>query len=170
MIFSRFWKWKSLNKSNYKIDNEKIMSPISGRQLELDKLDDFVFSKGLMGKGIAIYPINGEVYAPVSGELCVITKTKHAFGIRTKAGHEVLVHIGLKTELLSGNEFSSSLKIGDSVSVGQLVIKYNYDLLVQSNLNLTTITVLTNTPMYKNVEVINKDNIIKGEEVIIVNN
>src|SRR5699024_660967 len=90
--------------------------------LKLDQVKDPVFSQGLMGQGFAIEPSDGKVVAPVSGVVTLVAETKHAFGIRTTDGADVLVHLGIDTVELKGEPFTVSIKQGDHVTAGQAVI------------------------------------------------
>lgn len=141
------------------------VAPCSGTWVDMTQLDDFVFSKGLMGVGIAIQPQDGVIYAPITGEVIVTAHTGHAVGLRDTNGFEVLIHIGLKTELLNGKEFTVHVKTGDQVNTGQVLISYDHA--KQSRrLDLVTIAVIPNTPQYERVDVLTTESIAAGQPIL----
>lgn len=143
------------------------LAPCSGTWIDVTQLDDFVFSKGLMGVGVAIEPQDGVIYAPINGEVIVMAHTGHAVGLRDVNGFEVLIHIGLKTELLNGKEFTTHVKTGDQVKAGQILISYDHA--KQSRrLNLVTIAVIPNTPEYERVDILTTGTIVAGQPIISV--
>jgi glucose-specific phosphotransferase system IIA component len=167
MLKNIFKKKKEVVQSN--ITNANIiLSPFNGQRVELSTIDDFVFSKGLMGKGIAIVPTEETVYSPVDGTIVVIVHTKHAIGIKTDNGIEVLIHIGYKTELLKGEEFTIYHTVGQRVAVGEKIMTFKSDEMHKKGIDLTTIIVVTNTNDFNNVVPINSLNIKKGDQIIEV--
>lgn len=127
-----------------------------------------MFSKGTLGQGLAVLPSDGKVVSPCEGEIIVVPPTQHAIGIRTKNGIEVLIHIGLKTEALSGNEFKCKKKIGDKVKIGDVLMDYNYRSLKRSNVDLLTIIVITNTSDFVDVIPIKAESVERGDQIIAV--
>lgn len=103
--------------------SEEIVSPANGELMKIEDVPDPVFSQKLMGEGIAVLPSDGRIVAPASGEIIQLAETKHAFGIKTDLGAEILVHIGLETVALKGQGFNPAVKVGDKVSKGQLIIE-----------------------------------------------
>ncbi|WP_010630525.1 glucose PTS transporter subunit IIA [Sporolactobacillus vineae] len=124
---------------------EKIYAPADGKTLPLKEVPDPVFSQGMMGKGIAIRPENGVFVAPVGGELIQLGKTKHAFGIRTPLGEEILVHIGLDTVNLKGEGFAAFAKEGDQVAAGQKIIEADLKTIREKAKSDLTMVVVTNS-------------------------
>ena len=100
---------------------EIITAPVTGQTVALGTVNDPVFSSEMMGKGIGILPQSNEVYAPADGTLTVVYGTKHAYGITTKQGTELLIHIGIDTVNLKGEGFKAFVKVGDEVKVGDLI-------------------------------------------------
>lgn len=96
-----------------------LLAPLNGTIIPLEEVPDPVFSQKMMGEGVAIQPTGGHVYAPFSGEIIMITPTKHAIAIRSKSGVEVLIHIGLETVSLKGEGFKLAVKEGEHVSIQQ---------------------------------------------------
>ncbi|HLR22331.1 MAG TPA: PTS glucose transporter subunit IIA, partial [Pseudogracilibacillus sp.] len=103
-------------------DEEVIYAPMSGEKAALEDVPDPVFSEKMMGEGIAIIPSEGKVVAPVQGEVVHVPDTLHAVGIKSEAGTELLVHIGLETVGLKGEGFTAKVKQGDKINVGDELI------------------------------------------------
>lgn len=93
-----------------------VYSPTVGKLMTLSEVDDPVFSTGMMGPGFAIDPISEEVFAPIEGKITSVFPTKHAIGIKTAQGMEVLIHIGIDTVDLNGKGFDVKVNIGDVIS------------------------------------------------------
>ncbi len=108
-------------------DREIIHSPIKGEVKALSEVNDGVFSAGIMGKGFAIEPEEGEVVSPVHGSVTTIFKTKHAIGITSDQGAEILIHIGLDTVKLEGQWFTAHVKEGDKVAPGDLLVSFDLE-------------------------------------------
>ena len=141
MIFKNIFNKKNDENMLRNIPDNVVVSPIKGKRIEFETIDDFVFSKGLMGKGVAILPSSGEIYSPVSGKVVVIAHTKHAIGILTDTGIEVLIHIGYKTELLNGKEFTTYHSVGQRVSAGEKLVSFKYDEMIKREFDLTTMVI-----------------------------
>lgn len=105
-----------------KLESEDILSPVTGKAFELSNAKDDVFSSLSLGDGIAFTPEEGKIYAPVTGEITVAYPTKHAIGIKSDNGLEVLIHIGIDTVELNGKYFESNIKQGMHVKHGDLAI------------------------------------------------
>ncbi|KRM17192.1 glucose PTS transporter subunit IIA [Companilactobacillus nantensis] len=122
-----------------------LATPADGKFLTLDKVQDPVFSQGLMGQGFAIEPSSGEIVAPVDGTVTLVSETKHAFGIKTKEGADVLVHLGIDTVELAGKPFSVSIKQGDIVKAGEAVVKMDLTAIQAAGKQTTVILAITNS-------------------------
>ena len=97
----------------------KIVSPAAGKVLALSATNDEVFSTGMMGEGFGLEPVSEQVVAPVSGRITMVADSKHAVGITTKEGLEVLVHMGIDTVGLNGEPFDLAIQDGQEVKAGQ---------------------------------------------------
>ncbi len=106
----------------FKKKSESVFRPAPGTALNLADVPDPVFASGAVGEGFAVDPTEGSFCSPVDGELILVAKTLHAFAVRTDAGAEVLVHIGLDTVKLKGEGFTAHRAKGDRVQQGDLVI------------------------------------------------
>ena len=102
----------------------QVFSPLNGQVIPLEQVPDPVFSQKMMGEGVAIMPTGGDIVAPIDGTVVLISKTKHAIGIRTKDDTEVLIHVGLETVTLKGEGFTVFVNEGDVVSIGQKLMKW----------------------------------------------
>ena len=107
----------------------RVIAPCSGRIVDITEVPDAVFSGKMMGDGIAIWQEGAEVCAPVDGELTLIAETKHAFGITTPEGVQLLVHVGLETVELGGQGFDVLVKAGQKVKAGDPVLRVDMDLM-----------------------------------------
>jgi len=122
-----------------------LVAPVDGKLLPLSKVQDPVFSQGLMGQGFAIEPTAGDIVAPVDGTVTLVSETKHAFGIKTKDGADILVHLGIDTVELKGEPFEVSIKQGDTIVAGQAVIKMNLKMIRDAGKKTTVILAITNS-------------------------
>lgn len=104
-------------------------SPADGAVMDLASVPDPVFSQKMMGDGIAVEPANGDIVSPVEGEVIQLFHTKHAVGIRTLSGAELLIHVGLDTVNMNGEGFEAHVKEGDKVKTGDLLLTCRLDLI-----------------------------------------
>lgn len=125
--------------------NLEVLAPVSGKVIPLDQVKDPVFSKKVLGDGCAIIPDKGKIYAPVTGEIITVAKTKHAFGIRTDDGVEILIHFGLETVKLDGKAFKVKVEEGDRVKAGDLIATANMSMLKREKVDLTTPVLICDT-------------------------
>ncbi len=115
-----------------------VAAPMSGQVLDLDDVDDVVFSSGILGKGVAIRPSSGKVVAPVDGVVSALPASLHAVGITTDDGVEILVHVGLDTVRLAGEHFTAQVAQGDRVRVGQPLLEVDLPALAAAGYDTTT--------------------------------
>lgn len=128
-----------------------VYPPLQGTIVPMDEVPDPVFSSGAMGKGIAIEPTEGRVVAPFNGEVTLVAETKHAIGLTSDEGVEVLIHVGLETVELNGKPFTVHVKAGEKVSKGELLLEVDLDQLKAANYQTITPVVVTNTHELKEV-------------------
>lgn len=122
-----------------------LVAPVDGKLMQLSQVKDPVFSQGLMGQGFAIEPTNGNIVSPVSGTVTLVSETKHAFGIKTKDGADILIHLGIDTVELKGQPFTVSIKQGDQVTAGQEVVKMDLKMVTDAGKQKTVILAITNS-------------------------
>lgn len=157
-------KGKETNKKSKK--NEEISSPLTGEVRLLSEIEDVAFSSGALGKGIAIEPTEGKLLSPVSGTITAIFPTKHAVGITTDDGAEILIHIGMDTVQLQGKFFSTHIDQGARVEKGQLLIAFDIEEIKKAGYSLTTPVVITNTDKYNDFIATSKQHISHGDSLI----
>ena len=150
-------------------DDYVVVSPAEGALVELSKVNDQVFSTGVMGKGIAIDPTVGAVISPVSGEVMVLPDSKHAIGIKADTGEEILIHIGIDTVSLNGKYFESHVQTGDKIEVGDKLVTFDIDKIKESGFETVTMVIVTNTNDYADVIDTKTDGNIKfGDELLLI--
>lgn len=123
---------------------EMILSPLNGEVKQLSDISDAAFASGALGKGVAIEPAEGKLYAPVSGVVSALFPTNHAIGITTDEGAEVLIHIGMDTVRLEGKYFKGHVSQGARVEKGQLLIEFDIDQIKKAGFPVTTPVIITN--------------------------
>lgn len=134
---------------------EKVISfkmPIEGKVIGLIELNDYLFNKKLMGEGAAIIPSNNTIYSPIDGTINLIYETKHAIGIKTIDGIQILIHMGLDTARLDGKGFAIFVKQGDEVKKGDKILSFDFEY-VSLNSQIETPVVITNSELVKEINV-----------------
>ena len=139
------------NAVQYKGLTEEVYSVADGEVIALEQVKDPVFSQKMMGDGFAVEPENGNIVSPVSGTVSSVFPTKHALGIVTEAGLEVLVHIGLDTVSLEGKPFTVHVAEGQKVAAGDLLVTADLDAIRAAGRETSTIVVFTNGDVIKSV-------------------
>ena len=156
--------------SNGSMRPVEIASPLDGKEIALKDVDAEVFASGVTGKGIAIIPENNTVLSPADGTVSVLFPSKHAVGITTKEGIEILVHIGLNTVMLNGEGFTTFVKQGDQVKKGQKLLEFDKDFITNKGCSLQSPLIITNADQFKDILIETKTEIRTGDiamEVIV---
>lgn len=122
-----------------------LVSPLSGTVVPLTEVKDEVFSTGVLGKGVAVMSEKGELYAPVDGTVTMVPDSKHAISVLDTSGAEILMHIGMDTVAMNGKGFEPQVRVGDKVSKGQLLIKFDIDAIRAAGYDVVTPVVITNS-------------------------
>lgn len=130
-------------------DLVEIASPLSGQVKELSQATDPVFAQGVMGQGVLIEPSQGDLLAPVDGVVSVLFPTKHAVGIVSDQGVEMLMHIGMDTVNLEGKGFTAHVSQGDRVKVGDKLISFDIDVIKDAGYVTETPVIITNQDQYQ---------------------
>lgn len=156
--------FKKLFGKEEKIDKEVLVSPMTGEVVDVTEVPDPTFSEKMMGDGIAFKPSDGAVVAPVAGEVVNLFPTKHAIGIKSKAGVEYLIHIGLDTVMLDGEGFTAHVSQGDKVEVGDPLVTFDLDFVSQK---AKTVTPLVITSDVGSIEKNINKTVVKGETEIL---
>ena len=140
------------NTVHYKGVTEEVYSVADGQVVALEQVKDPVFAQKMMGDGFAVEPSNGNIVSPVSGTVSSIFPTKHALGLVTEAGLEVLVHIGLDTVSLEGKPFTVHVAEGQKVAAGDLLVTADLDAIRAAGRETSTVVVFTNAEAIKSVK------------------
>jgi len=140
------------NTVHYKGVTEEVYSVADGQVVALEQVKDPVFAQKMMGDGFAVEPANGNIVSPVSGTVSSIFPTKHALGLVTEAGLEVLVHIGLDTVSLEGKPFTVHVAEGQKVAAGDLLVTADLDAIRAAGRETSTVVVFTNGDAIKSVK------------------
>lgn len=147
---------------------EAIVAPFVGKVMALSEVPDAVFSSGAMGKGVAIEPAGNKLYAPFDGTVVMIAPTKHAIGLRSETGVEILMHIGLDTVQLDGKPFTLNVQDGDKVKQGDLLIKFDKEFILDKGLKTITPLIITNTHAFKEIIIENIKDITLNQKLLTV--
>ncbi|MED0687129.1 PTS glucose transporter subunit IIA [Anoxybacillus ayderensis] len=123
---------------------EVIVSPLTGNVRSLENVPDPVFAQKMMGDGFAIEPTDGVVVSPIHGEVVQVFPTKHAVGLRSDEGLEILIHVGVDTVHMHGEGFEAYVKAGDRVKSGDLLLSFDLALVQQKAKSPLTPVVITN--------------------------
>lgn len=148
------------------VTEEILAAPVSGQPISLKEVADPVFSQEMMGQGVAIIPIEGTIYAPADGELTVVYDSKHAYGLKTNNGAEVLIHIGIDTVKLNGAGFETTRKYGELVKKGDVLGTVDLAKLSQAGLDNTVMMIVTNSKEYVAVETIDRLTVTGGQDLL----
>ena len=148
------------------LKEEVIMAPVDGEVLPLAKADDEVFASKALGEGVVIEPSSGSVVAPFDGKVVTLFPTKHAIGLVSPNGAEVLIHIGVNTVELNGKYFESFVKQGDEVKAGQPMVTFDPQSIKKAGYSAQVMVLVTNTAAYQNVSVLHEGNTRSKEQLL----
>lgn len=144
---------------------ESVQSVADGQAISITEVKDPVFAQKMMGDGYAVEPANGSIYAPVTGVVTSVFPTKHAVGILSDKGLEVLVHVGLDTVALNGAPFSAKVTDGQRVAAGDLLLVADLEAIRSAGRETTTVVAFTNTAEIKSVTLENLGQVTKDSQV-----
>lgn len=148
------------------VGNEDIYSPIQGGELlNISDVPDKVFAEQLLGPSVAIRPKNGDIFAPTNGEISMVADTKHAIGMTSENGLEILLHIGLDTVKLGGKPFAVKVKAGDKVKQGDLIAKVDLNYLEENDIDNVVILAITNDNDIENITT--ENDLVTIESIIL---
>lgn len=145
---------------------EVIGAPIEGETVASADIPDPVFSEEMMGKGIAIKPAVGKVYAPVDATVVMVFDTKHAITLQSAGGAEILIHIGLDTVSLNGAPFNVLVEAGAAVKKGDLLVEFDMDAIKAAGLEVITPVVICNSDDFAGMERFTGKQVKPGDAVI----
>jgi PTS system beta-glucosides-specific IIC component len=148
------------------ITGQVITSPLNGEIVDLKEVNDGVFSEGLLGKGVAILPSDGKVYAPENGTMTTVFPTKHAYGITTSNGAEILIHIGINTVELDGEFFTAHVKQDQTVKAGELIAEFDMEQIKAKGYPMYTPVLVTNSAEFKMIEPVKDGEVVHGDNLL----
>lgn len=143
-----------------------VYAPMDGTVVELSEVEDGVFSEGMLGQGVAIEPVNGKVYAPCDGTINMIFDTKHAIGLTSDKGAELLIHMGIDTVQLNGKYFDIKVQTGASIKAGDILAEFDRDGIQSEGYRTITPIIITNSEEMKEIKKL-KTGIVKVGEAIL---
>ncbi|PAF23214.1 PTS beta-glucoside transporter subunit EIIBCA [Terribacillus saccharophilus] len=146
--------------------SEVIASPLTGEVRPLAEVSDPTFAQEIMGKGTAIFPSKGEVVSPIDGEVVTLFATKHAIGLRSTNGAEVLIHVGIDTVKLNGEHFTAHIASGDKVQKGQKLVSFDIEAIQAAGYDVITPVIITNTAEYEDITALAEDTVNSGEAIL----
>lgn len=128
-----------------------VKCPINGKSVTLSEVKDGVFSEEMLGKGAAIEPMDGKVFAPFNGKIDMVFDTKHAIGLSSDDGVELLIHIGIDTVRLNGKYYTLHVKNGDKIKVGDLLAEFDISKIKEEGYQVITPVIVTNSDQFKEI-------------------
>ena len=153
-------------KATGKTDDFALYSALEGTAIPLSQVNDATFASEVLGKGIAVIPAKGEVVAPCDATVETVFDTKHAVGLSTESGMELLIHIGINTVELGGKHYTAHVKDGDHVKKGQLLISFDMDKIKEAGYDVTTPLIVTNTDDYRDVKALHEGAVTPADKVL----
>lgn len=147
-------------------DGTVLLSPIQGEAVSISKVSDPTFGEEILGKGIAIIPQVGKVYAPADGTIEIMFDTKHAVSMTTDDGVEVLIHIGLDTVSLKGEHFTSHVRAGKKVNAGDLLVEFDVEAIKKAGFDVITPIVICNTNDYSSIRTFENSSVSVGDKIL----
>ena len=154
-------------KENSNAKTEVLYSHLSGKVVELEKVEDAVFSAKILGDGIAVEPTGeGRLYAPCDGKIETVFDTKHAVSIVSESGCQLILHIGIDTVKLNGEFFESHVSNGQQIKKGDLLISFDIEAIKNAGYKTTTPMIICNTDKYSSIKAVADGNINAGDKIL----
>ena len=157
MFKKLFGKDKEVNKE----------TQLTGEYINIEDIPDPVFAQKMMGEGFGINPTEGEVVSPIEGKVDNVFPTKHAIGLKADNGLEILVHIGLDTVQLDGQGFEILVSSGDTVQVGDPLLKFDLEYITNNAKDVISPIIITNSDQTESIHVNDVKAVIKGETKVV---
>ncbi|MBO1306704.1 PTS glucose transporter subunit IIA [Enterococcus sp. 669A] len=179
MVFSfvvtmLFWKDETVveetpeKAEGLSVRKETIQSPVEGQMMPLSTAKDQAFAEGILGKGVLIHPTKGEVVAPFDGTVMTLFPTKHAIGLVSENGLELLIHIGLDTVQLDGKHFTAHVEQGDKVKKGQKLVSFDKEAIEAAGYSVETPVIVTNSADYLDIIDSDKKEVCSDDDLLTV--
>ena len=128
-----------------------IYSPLNGKVIDIKEVKDPAFNEEILGKGVAVIPLDGTLYAPCDGKVSNLIDTSHAIGLTSDFGAEILMHIGFDTVKLKGKYFKAYVNEGDKVKKGDKLIDFDIEKIINDGFDITTPVVICNYDKFNNL-------------------
>lgn len=152
-----------------KKDNKMILgAPVKGKAVPLSEVNDPTFAEEMLGKGMAVIPAEGKIYAPADGEIGMVFDTLHAVSLVSEEGTEILIHVGLDTVKMNGEGFTGHVKAGDKVKKGDLLLEIDLDKVKAAGYDTITPMLVCNTMDYASVEGVTGKDVEAGDDAVII--
>lgn len=173
-----FIVWKEPNENTKKAAEEQqeltfqtepdsVYCPIRGNVIARENIPDDTFAAGILGDGVGIEPEEGVVIAPFDGEISTVADTKHAIGISSPDGMEMLIHVGIDTVKMDGKGFEPQVSEGDAVKAGQVILKFSIDEIKKAGYSTTTAVLICNSDEYENFQVVKTGTAAPLDKIIV---
>ena len=183
-LLTYFWAVTPEDKKDFEPDHEKkavdeveteknpsaaagtmleIHAPLTGETVALNDVTDEVFASGVAGLGMAVLPSEGEVFSPCDAEVSVVFPSRHAIGLSTEQGADLLIHIGLNTVMMNGEGFEVLVKEGDRVHTGQPLLKFDMDLIREKGYSLISPVLVSNADEFADIHLVADGSVKAGE-------
>lgn len=157
---------KSVTKESLPLNGATVLSPMQGSLHSLKYVEDGMFSEEILGQGVAIEPSEGTVVSPINGTVSAVFDSKHAIGLTSEEGIEILIHIGIDTVQLNGEGYEYFIQIGQEVRIGDKLIEFDLESIKSKGYKIVTPIVITNSAEVGEILTANEDAIKYGEEII----
>ena len=155
--------------TNREITAEDLLSPVSGEVTPLSELSDPLFSQEIIGKGVAVKPVNGKITSPVKGVVKTLFRTNHAIGITSDNGAKILIHVGIDTVQLEGKYFTAHVEQGQKVTAGQALLDADIEKVKEAGFDTVTSIIITNSANYSAV-LPTANNTVTNEDLLLTLN
>lgn len=156
----------SLFKKLFSKKTDEIASPLQGKDVSIKEVNDPTFSEEILGKGIAIRPSEGKVYAPCDATVDMMFETGHAVSLLADCGAEILIHVGLDTVNLKGKHYTIHANAGDKVAKGTLLIEFDKDAIIAEGYDVITPVIVCNSGDYTTFNTFVGKDVVPGDTVI----
>ena len=147
-------------------NDTEVKNPLAGKVMALADVNDPVFSSGAMGNGIAIDPSDNKVYAPFNGTVLFVAETKHAIGLCSEDGIELLIHVGMDTVKMNGKGFNLKVSANSTVKQGDLLLEFDRQMIEQEGYSLVTPVVITNSHCFEQKTICVEEVVEKGKPIL----
>ncbi len=143
-----------------------VYAPVSGKAVPLNEVPDEIFGAGILGSGCGIWPEGNKVKAPFHGVICQVADTKHAVGVKSSDGMELLIHVGLDTVDMAGNGFQVKVREGQKVLMGETLLEFDMDAVQKAGHPEIVIVVVTNSPDFKEIRLLEQGQVTERSPLL----